>query len=178
MQDGAVDKHPAAVIVDAAAYAQAVEDAVKASAAYYAGGTSVDDDASADQYVRGIAAWESAHPDEVLPDSPTGKVAVTPLEGDVPHGTMLSLDNVFSPEEFTAWTASLARRIGHDVARTIDRRLDRLRDRRPVHPWSPHPADHAWRRTAGEDVLTPSAPSKASRPNSPTRSRWRCAAKS
>ncbi|NGO45247.1 hypothetical protein [Streptomyces ureilyticus] len=30
---------PAAVIVDAAAYAQAVEDAVKASAAYYAGGT-------------------------------------------------------------------------------------------------------------------------------------------
>ena len=33
-----------AVIVDAAAYAQAVEDAVKASAAYYTGGTSVLDD--------------------------------------------------------------------------------------------------------------------------------------
>lgn len=31
---------PAAEIMDSAAYAQAVEDAVKASAAYYGGGTS------------------------------------------------------------------------------------------------------------------------------------------
>lgn len=46
---------PAAVIVDAAAYAQAVEDAVKASAAYYTGGTSVLDDDAYDRLVRGIA---------------------------------------------------------------------------------------------------------------------------
>ncbi|MFJ1605903.1 NAD-dependent DNA ligase LigA [Streptomyces sp. NPDC088253] len=119
---------PAAVIVDAAAYAQAVEDAVKASAAYYAGGTSVLDDDTYDRLVRGIAAWESAHPDEVLPDSPTGKVAGGAIEGDVPHTVpMLSLDNVFSPEEFTAWTASLARRIGHDVTRFgVEPKLDGL----------------------------------------------------
>ncbi|MFC9628742.1 NAD-dependent DNA ligase LigA [Streptomyces mirabilis] len=119
---------PAAVIVDAAAYAQAVEDAVKASAAYYAGGTSVMDDDTYDRLVRGIAAWESAHPDEVLPDSPTGKVAGGAVEGDVPHTVpMLSLDNVFSPEEFTAWTASLARRIGHDVTRFgVEPKLDGL----------------------------------------------------
>lgn len=119
---------PAAVIVDAAAYAQAVEDAVKASAAYYAGGTSVLDDDTYDRLVRGIAAWESAHPDEVLPDSPTGKVAGGAVEGDVPHTVpMLSLDNVFSPEEFTAWTASLARRIGHDVTRFgVEPKLDGL----------------------------------------------------
>ncbi|WP_229888857.1 NAD-dependent DNA ligase LigA [Streptomyces mirabilis] len=119
---------PAAVIVDAAAYAQAVEDAVKASAAYYAGGTSVLDDDTYDRLVRGIAAWESAHPDEVLPDSPTGKVAGGAAEGDVPHTVpMLSLDNVFSPEEFTAWTASLARRIGHDVTRFgVEPKLDGL----------------------------------------------------
>ncbi|MGW1500093.1 NAD-dependent DNA ligase LigA [Streptomyces mirabilis] len=119
---------PAAVIVDAAAYAQAVEDAVKASAAYYAGGTSVLDDDTYDRLVRGIAAWESAHPDEVLPDSPTGKVAGGAVEGDVPHTVpMLSLDNVFSPEEFTAWTVSLARRIGHDVARFgVEPKLDGL----------------------------------------------------
>ncbi|GAX52100.1 DNA ligase 2 [Streptomyces olivochromogenes] len=119
---------PAAVIVDAAAYAQAVEDAVKASAAYYAGGTSVLDDDTYDRLVRGIAAWESAHPDEVLPDSPTGKVAGGAVEGDVPHTVpMLSLDNVFSPEEFTAWTASLARRIGHDVTRfDVEPKLDGL----------------------------------------------------
>ncbi|WP_329361472.1 NAD-dependent DNA ligase LigA [Streptomyces sp. NBC_01483] len=119
---------PAAVIVDAAAYAQAVEDAVKASAAYYAGGTSVLDDDTYDRLVRGIAAWEAAHPGEALPDSPTGKVAGGAVEGDVPHTVpMLSLDNVFSPEEFTAWTTSLARRIGHDVARfSVEPKLDGL----------------------------------------------------
>lgn len=117
-----------AVIVDAAAYAQAVEDAVKASAAYYTGGTSVLDDDTYDRLVRGIAAWEAEHPDRILPDSPTGKVAGGAVEGDVPHTVaMLSLDNVFSAEEFTAWTASLARRIGHDVERfSVEPKLDGL----------------------------------------------------
>ncbi|MFI9547702.1 NAD-dependent DNA ligase LigA [Streptomyces sp. NPDC052016] len=119
---------PAAVIVDAAAYAQAVEDAVKASAAYYSGGTSVLDDDAYDRLVRGIAAWEAEHPGQVLPDSPTGKVAGGAVEGDVPHTVaMLSLDNVFSPEEFTAWTASMARRIGRDVERfSVEPKLDGL----------------------------------------------------
>ncbi|MFJ9965069.1 NAD-dependent DNA ligase LigA [Streptomyces avermitilis] len=119
---------PVAVIVDAAAYAQAVEDAVKASAAYYAGGTSVLDDDAYDRLVRGIAVWEADHPDQVLSDSPTGKVAGGAVEGDVPHTVaMLSLDNVFSPEEFTAWTASLARRVGHDVERfSVEPKLDGL----------------------------------------------------
>ncbi|MFG2385429.1 NAD-dependent DNA ligase LigA [Streptomyces avermitilis] len=119
---------PVAVIVDAAAYAQAVEDAVKASAAYYAGGTSVLDDDAYDRLVRGIAVWEADHPDQVLSDSPTGKVAGGAVEGDVPHTVaMLSLDNVFSPEEFTVWTASLARRVGHDVERfSVEPKLDGL----------------------------------------------------
>ncbi|MGP4051433.1 NAD-dependent DNA ligase LigA [Streptomyces sp. 2A115] len=119
---------PAAVIMDAAAYAQAVEDAVKASAGYYTGGTSPLDDDAYDRLVRGIAAYEAAHPDQVLPDSPTGKVAGGAVEGDMPHTVaMLSLDNVFSPEEFTAWTASLARRIGHEVERfSVEPKLDGL----------------------------------------------------
>ncbi|MGW3635994.1 NAD-dependent DNA ligase LigA, partial [Streptomyces sp. NPDC005122] len=119
---------PAAVIVDAVAYAQAVEDAVRASAAYYTGGTSVLDDDAYDRLVRGIAAWEAEHSEEVLPDSPTGKVAGGAVEGDVPHTVaMLSLDNVFSAEEFTAWTASLARRIGHDATRfNVEPKLDGL----------------------------------------------------
>ncbi|MGW0712203.1 NAD-dependent DNA ligase LigA [Streptomyces sp. NPDC002643] len=118
----------AAVIVDAAAYARAVEDAVKASAAYYTGGTSVLDDDAYDRLVRGIAEWEAAHPDRILPESPTGKVAGGAVEGDVPHTVpMLSLDNVFSAEEFTAWTASLARRIGHEVERFgVEPKLDGL----------------------------------------------------
>lgn len=118
----------AAVIMDAAPYAQAIEDAVKASVAYYAGGTSAVDDDAYDRPVRGIAAWEAEHPDQALPDSPTGKVAGGAVEGDVPHTVaMLSLDNVFSPEEFIAWTASLARHIGHDVQRfSVEPKLDGL----------------------------------------------------
>ncbi|MET7702277.1 NAD-dependent DNA ligase LigA [Streptomyces sp. NPDC005485] len=118
----------AAVIMDAAAYAQAVQDAVNAAAAYYASGTSPMDDDAYDRLVRGIAGWEADHPDQILPDSPTGKVAGGAIEGDVPHTVaMLSLDNVFSPEEFTAWTVSLARRVGHDVtAFSVEPKLDGL----------------------------------------------------
>ncbi|MFE2644498.1 NAD-dependent DNA ligase LigA [Streptomyces nigra] len=118
----------AVVITDAAAYAQAVEDAVKASAAYYASGESALDDDAYDRLVRGIAVWEAEHPDQILTASPTGKVAGGAVEGDVPHTVaMLSLDNVFSAEEFGAWTASLARRVGHEVERfSVEPKLDGL----------------------------------------------------
>ncbi|MFI7504035.1 NAD-dependent DNA ligase LigA [Streptomyces sp. NPDC049687] len=119
---------PGAVIADAVAYAQAVEEAVRAAAAYYAGGTSALDDDAYDRLVRSIAEWEAEHPEQVLPDSPTGKVAGGAVEGDVPHTVaMLSLDNVFSAQEFTAWTASLARRVGYDVTRfSVEPKLDGL----------------------------------------------------
>ncbi|WP_437024222.1 NAD-dependent DNA ligase LigA [Streptomyces sp. enrichment culture] len=108
----------AALIVDASSYARAVDTAVDAAAAYYAGGTSPLDDDAYDRLVREIASWEAAHPGQVLPRSPTGKVAGGAAGGDVPHTVpMLSLDNVFSAEELTAWTASLARRVGRDVTR-------------------------------------------------------------
>lgn len=119
---------PVAQIVDAAGYARAVEDVVQAAAAYYTDGTSPLDDDTYDRLVREISAWEADHPDEVLPGSPTGKVAGGAVEGDVPHTVaMLSLDNVFSPEQFTAWTASLARRIGHEAERfSVEPKLDGL----------------------------------------------------
>lgn len=119
---------PVAQIVDAAGYARAVEDVVKAAAAYYTDGTSPLDDDTYDRLMRGITAWEADHPDQVLPDSPSGKVAGGAVEGDVPHTVaMLSLDNVFSAEQFTAWTASLARRIGHDAQRySVEAKLDGL----------------------------------------------------
>ncbi|MFJ7077421.1 NAD-dependent DNA ligase LigA [Streptomyces sp. NPDC098781] len=117
-----------AQIVDAAGYAQAVGDVVRAAAAYYTDGTSPLDDDTYDRLVRGIAAWEAGHPDQVLAESPTGKVAGGAVEGDVPHTVpMLSLDNVFSAEQFTAWTASLARRIGHESQRySVEAKLDGL----------------------------------------------------
>ncbi|MFF2599627.1 NAD-dependent DNA ligase LigA [Streptomyces californicus] len=118
----------AAVLADAAAYAAAVEEASRAAAAYYATGESALDDEAYDRLARGIAAYEADHPDEVLADSPTGKVAGGAAVGDVPHTVpMLSLDNVFSAEQFGTWTASLERRIGRPVtAWSVEPKLDGL----------------------------------------------------
>ncbi|MGW2528773.1 NAD-dependent DNA ligase LigA [Streptomyces sp. NPDC001595] len=128
MTTSAVPTVSAAQLPDAAAYVQAVEQAAAAAAAYYQGGTSPLDDDAYDRLARAIAAYEAEHPEQVLPDSPTGKVAGGAVEGDVPHTVaMLSLDNVFSDEEFTAWAASLARRVGHEVARwNVQPKLDGL----------------------------------------------------
>ncbi|WP_097884110.1 NAD-dependent DNA ligase LigA [Streptomyces sp. st140] len=118
----------AAVLADAAAYAAAVEQASVAAAAYYATGESAMDDDAYDRLARGIAAYEADHPEEVLAASPTGKVAGGAAVGDVPHTVpMLSLDNVFSAEQFATWTASLERRIGRPVtAWSVEPKLDGL----------------------------------------------------
>ncbi|MFE7358781.1 NAD-dependent DNA ligase LigA [Streptomyces sp. NPDC057543] len=120
--------NPAVVLADTAAYAAAVEEASQAAAAYYATGESTLDDDAYDRLVRGIAAYEQKHPQEVLETSPTGKVAGGAASGDVPHTVpMLSLDNVFSAEQFATWTASLERRIGRPVAAwSVEPKLDGL----------------------------------------------------
>ncbi|MFG2590023.1 NAD-dependent DNA ligase LigA [Streptomyces sp. NPDC048438] len=116
------------VLADTAAYAAAVEEAERAAAAYYATGESTLDDDAYDRLVRGIAAYEEEHPQEVLDASPTGKVAGGAASGDVPHTVpMLSLDNVFSAEQFVTWTASVERRIGRCVAAwSVEPKLDGL----------------------------------------------------
>lgn len=118
----------AVVLADTAAYAAAVEEASRAAAAYYATGESTLDDDAYDRLVRGIAAYEQEHPEEMLDASPTGKVAGGAATGDVPHTVpMLSLDNVFSAEQFVTWTASLERRIGRPVtAWSVEPKLDGL----------------------------------------------------
>ncbi|GAA4804173.1 hypothetical protein GCM10023220_36950 [Streptomyces ziwulingensis] len=113
---------------DAAAYAAAVEQATTAAAAHYEGGTSPLDDDAYDRPARAIAAYETGRPGQVLAGSPTGKVAGGAVPGEVPHTVaMLSLDNVFSDKEFTAWAASLARRTGGEVSRwSVRPKLDGL----------------------------------------------------
>ncbi|MFC8719126.1 NAD-dependent DNA ligase LigA [Kitasatospora sp. NPDC057198] len=109
-------------------YADAVATATRAAAAYYADGTTTLGDDEYDALVRAIAAYEQAHPEEVLADSPTGKVAGGAAEGDVPHSVpMLSLDNVFSGEELADWAASLERRLGRAPAGwCVEPKLDGL----------------------------------------------------
>jgi DNA ligase (NAD+) len=109
---------PADTIATEAAYLAAVAAARVAADAYYGSGESGMDDDAYDRLLRGITAWEDAHPDEVAADSPTREVAAGVTTGDVPHLVrMLSLGNVFSAEQLVDWAASLQRRIGgRDVA--------------------------------------------------------------
>ncbi|GAA3585236.1 NAD-dependent DNA ligase LigA [Nonomuraea rosea] len=122
------EEPPITLLADETAYAEAVQLAVDSAAAYYADATSTLDDDAYDRLVRGIQAYEEAHPEQVLPDSPTGKVAGGAVVGDVPHTVpMLSLDNVFGPEQLADWAASLERRLGRPVtAWSVEPKLDGL----------------------------------------------------
>jgi DNA ligase (NAD+) len=68
------------------------------------------------------------HPGQVVPDSPTGKVPGEAVSGGVLHTVpMLSLDNVFSAEQHTAWAAGLERRLERPArAWSVEPRLDGL----------------------------------------------------
>ncbi len=116
------------MISDETASAEAVQLAVDASAAYYADGTSTLDDDSAAGWCGGSRPTGPAHPEQVLPTSPTGKVAGGAVVGDAPHTVpMLSLDNVFGAEQLVSWAASLERRLGRPVeAWSVEAKLDGL----------------------------------------------------
>ncbi|MFH8387172.1 NAD-dependent DNA ligase LigA [Kitasatospora sp. NPDC018058] len=118
----------AALLSSPSAYADAVAAAVQAAAAYYADGSTPLGDDEYDALLRAIATYEGEHPDQVLPDSPTGKVAGGAASGDVPHSVpMLSLDNVFSAEELESWATGLERRLGRPVAAwCVEPKLDGL----------------------------------------------------
>ncbi|MFF5114215.1 NAD-dependent DNA ligase LigA [Streptosporangium sp. NPDC000509] len=122
------DAPPSTLLADQTAYAEAVQLALDAAAAYYGDGTSRLDDDAYDRLVRGIEAYEDEHPEEVLPTSPTGKVAGGAVVGDVPHAVpMLSLDNVFGAGQLADWAASLERRLGRPVvAWSVEPKLDGL----------------------------------------------------
>jgi DNA ligase (NAD+) len=63
-------------------------------------------EAAADSLKHELSQLEAAYPELVTPDSPTQRVAGTPLPGftQVRHGTrMISLNDVFNEEEVTAW---------------------------------------------------------------------------
>ncbi|MFJ4679180.1 NAD-dependent DNA ligase LigA [Kitasatospora sp. NPDC088783] len=119
---------PAEALSTSDDYAAAVATAVAASAAYYTDGSSPLGDDEYDALVREIEAYERENPQEVLADSPTGKVAGGAVVGDVPHSApMLSLDNVFSGQELADWAAGLERRLGRPVAGwCVEPKLDGL----------------------------------------------------
>jgi DNA ligase (NAD+) len=107
---------PAVTLVDENAYMAAVAKARTAADAYYGSGETGLDDDTYDRLLRGIVAFEETHPGLIAADSPSQKVAAGVTSGDVRHDVpMLSLGNVFSDEDLTAWAASLVRRLGGDA---------------------------------------------------------------
>ena len=94
------------------AYAQAVDKALAAAQAYYHDTDLKMDDDSYDSILFSLLETEKLHPEWILERSPIGKVAagLASNNSNFTHSVpMLSLDNVFSPEELLAWELKLER---------------------------------------------------------------------
>jgi DNA ligase (NAD+) len=96
---------------------------------YYVLDAPVVSDAAYDTLMRELSGIEDRYPQLRTPDSPTQKVAgsystqFTPVE----HlERLLSLDNVFSPEELRAWAARVERDAGDGVQYLCELKVDGL----------------------------------------------------
>ncbi|MBT2501512.1 NAD-dependent DNA ligase LigA [Curtobacterium sp. ISL-83] len=91
--------------------------------AYYEGNGSTVTDADYDVMMRRLDAIEQRFPELLTPDSPTqvvGGQAQTTQFAPVEHAErMLSLDNVFSPEELTDWALKVQRDAGAERVRFL-----------------------------------------------------------
>lgn len=88
-------------------------------------------DAEYDALFRELQSLEAAHPELVVPDSPTQRVGASPASafGSVRHEQpMLSLDNAFSEEEVRAFDRRARERLGSDaeLAYSAEPKLDGL----------------------------------------------------
>ena len=98
--------------------------------AYYSRDTVLDDDATYDALVRRLELIEHEFPELQSQDSPTltvGGRADSTLFAPVTHAErMLSLDNVFSVDEFTEWAAKVERDAGRTVHWLCELKIDGL----------------------------------------------------
>ncbi|AEV84033.1 NAD-dependent DNA ligase LigA [Actinoplanes sp. SE50] len=111
----------------AADYRAAIERIRAAAAAYYAGTDLAMDDATYDALLARVTATEAARPGWTVAESPSDTVgAGGGVTGDVQHSTpMLSLANVFDPDELLAWAARLDRVLGRPAAGyTVEPKID------------------------------------------------------
>ncbi len=102
---------------------------VSARDAYYGDDAEVVDDATYDGWMRALEDLERLYPEVQGQDSPTLTVgaAQSSLFAPVEHAErMLSLDNVFSEEEFLAWAAKVERDAGASVRYLCELKIDGL----------------------------------------------------
>ncbi|WP_435404999.1 NAD-dependent DNA ligase LigA [Microbacterium aurantiacum] len=97
--------------------------------AYYGRDEGRVDDATYDGWMRRLEELERLHPEVQGQDSPTLSVgaATNTLFAPITHAErMLSLDNVFSEEEFLAWTTRVERDAGRGVRYLCELKIDGL----------------------------------------------------
>jgi DNA ligase (NAD+) len=91
---------------------------------------SIMSEAAADSLKHELSKIEEAHPELITPDSPTQRVAGEPLPQfkKIQHSSrMLSLNDVFSNEEFEAWVARIKKLAGRDdIEFFMDIKMDGL----------------------------------------------------
>lgn len=87
-------------------------------------------EATADSLKHELSLLEEKHPELITPDSPTQRVAGAPLPGftQVKHSSrMLSLNDVFSPDEVSAWIKRTQKLAGNrDLELFADIKMDGL----------------------------------------------------
>lgn len=95
---------------------------------YYVRDAPIVTDAEFDALLRRLQALEDAHPELRTPDSPTQLVGGAGFATDFTSADhlerMLSLDNVFTPEELGAWAARLKGEIGEDAHYLCELKID------------------------------------------------------
>lgn len=86
-------------------------------------------DAEYDELVRRLNALEAQHPELISPDSPTQQVGFAPSELFTPVThlqPMMSLENVTSLEELTAWSKRMERYVTVDLDFVCELKMDGL----------------------------------------------------
>jgi DNA ligase (NAD+) len=95
---------------------------------YYVRDAPVISDAEFDKLLRELQALEDEHPELRTPDSPTQLVGGAGFATDFTQAEhlerMLSLDNVFTPEELAAWAARLKGEVGDDAHFLCELKID------------------------------------------------------
>ncbi len=95
---------------------------------YYVRDAPVISDADFDTLLRRLAALEDEHPELRTPDSPTQLVGgagfATEFTSAEHLERMLSLDNVFSAEEFDLWSGRVRGEVGADVPYLCELKID------------------------------------------------------
>jgi DNA ligase (NAD+) len=95
---------------------------------YYVRDAPIISDAEFDKLLRELQALEDKHPELRSPDSPTQLVGGAGFATDFTSAEhlerMLSLDNVFTPDELAAWAARINGEIGDDAHYLCELKID------------------------------------------------------